>query len=102
MRKVIFSKRATKRLGNLFEYLEREWSSKIKDNFIKKFDKSILQIKLYPNSGTKSKEVEGLHKLVVTKQTSVYYKFDDNTINIITIFDSRMNINRLKNEANQL
>jgi plasmid stabilization system protein ParE len=50
MRKVILSKRASNRLEKLLEYLETVWSLKVKQDFIKKLDKSLIQIQKYPES----------------------------------------------------
>ena len=38
MRKIILSKRASNRLNQLLEYLETEWSLKVKNDFIKKLE----------------------------------------------------------------
>ena len=99
MRKIILSKRASNRLDKLFEYLEHEWSLKVKDDFIKKLDKSLKQIQEFPESCQKTDFVEGLHMLVVTKQTSIFYRFDSKTIKIVTVFDNRMNPDKLKKET---
>ena len=40
MRKIILSKRASNRLEELLEYLELEWSLKVKNDFIKKLKKN--------------------------------------------------------------
>ncbi len=98
MRKIILSKRASNRLEELLEYLELEWSLKVKNDFIKKLDKSLSQIQKFPNSCPKSDIVTGLHVFVVTKQTSLYYRYDEQTITILTLFDNRMNPDRLKIE----
>ena len=98
MRTIKLSKRASKKLDKLLEYLETEWSLKVKSNFIKKFDKSLEQIKIYPDSCQQTDFVNGLHMLVVTKQTSVFYRFDTESISIVTIFDNRMNPKELKKE----
>ena len=98
MRKIVLSKRASNRLDKLLEYLEREWSLKVKDDFIKKLDKSLNQIQKFPDSCPKSDFVKGLHILVVTKQTSLYYRFDSKTIKVVTIFDNRMDPDKLKRE----
>lgn len=82
MRKVVLSKRAATKLENLLAYLENEWSEKVKREFIKKLDRSFPQIQKYPNRWPKSEIVDGLHKLVVTKQTSVYYRFNFKTIQV--------------------
>jgi plasmid stabilization system protein ParE len=98
MRKIILSKRASKKLDKLLEYLESEWSTKVKNDFIKKLIKSLKQIQKYPNSCKKTDYVKGLHILVVTKQTSIFYKHDKSSIKIVTLFDNRMNPKKLKKE----
>ncbi len=98
MRKVILSKRAAKRLNGLFEYLETEWSLKTKRDFTKKLDKSIKQIQKFPSSCPQSELEKGLFMLVVTKQTSLFYRFDSESITIVALFDNRMNPAKLKKE----
>ena len=44
MKKITLSKRASNRLDKLLEYLEYEWSLKVKDDFIKRLDDSLKQI----------------------------------------------------------
>jgi plasmid stabilization system protein ParE len=95
---VIFSKRAKIRLENLLDYLEKEWSEKTKDDFIKKLDRSINQIKRLPTSCPESAKILGLFKCVVTKQTTLYYRIKDQTIQVITLFDVRQNPNKLFKE----
>jgi len=99
MRKVILSKRASNKLKKLLDYLEVEWSKKVKSNFINKLDKALGHISQYPESTQKSDFIKGLHRVVVTKQTTVYYKFDSKSIKVVTIFDTRMNPKRLRKET---
>ena len=98
MRKVIISKRASTRLNLLFEYLEQNWSTKVKNEFIDKLDKSINLITIHPETCEESSLRKGLRKCVVTKQTTLFYKFDSKTIKIVTLFDNRMNPDELKKE----
>jgi plasmid stabilization system protein ParE len=95
MRKVIFSKRAANKMEKLLDYLEVEWSEKVKQNFIKKFDKSIGFISSFPEATEESNLKKGVHRCVVTKQTTIYYIFDETKIKVVTIFDTRMNPNKL-------
>lgn len=99
MRTIKLSTRASKKLDKLLKYLETEWSLKVKSDFIKKLDKSLKQIQKYPDSCHQTDFVKGLHMLVVTKQTSIFYRFDSKTISVVTIFDNRMNPEKLKKEA---
>ena len=73
-RKVKISKTAKKKLEKLFDYLLENWSLKVKSDFVKKLDKSIDLIKLQPESFPQSEKNPGLHKCVITKQTSLILK----------------------------
>lgn len=98
-REIKLSKRAAKTLDNLLIYLENEWSAKVKNNFIRKLDKTLKQIDFLPDSFPESVEITGLRKCVVTKQTTIFYNYSDNTINIVTIFDNRQNPELLMKES---
>ena len=50
MRTIKLSRRASIKLNKLLEYLENEWSLKVKLDFIKKLDTSLKQIQKYPVS----------------------------------------------------
>ena len=97
---VYLSELAESKLLKLSDYLLNKWSVKVRDNFIKKLTNKINQISLHPESCPQSIEFKGLFKCVVTKQTTFYYRISSNfkEIEIITIFDTRQNPNKLKNE----
>jgi len=97
-RKVIISKTAEKKLSSLFEYLLENWSAKVKSNFIIKLDHNIDIIKLEPETFPESQKDLGLRKCVITKQTILYYRFDSKHIKIVTIFDTRQNPKKLKED----
>lgn len=99
MRQVVLSKKASEKLELLLNYLEMEWSLKVKKNFIRKLDKSLKIIQKYPESCRESHTIKGLHMLVLTKQTSVFYRFDDSSIQVVTIFDNRMNPVKIEKEV---
>ena len=99
MRRVILSKITSIKLDNLLNYLEFKWSEEVKQDFISKLDKSIEKVRKFPNSTEKSEIKKGLHRCVVTNQTTFFYQFDDTTIKIITLFNTRMNPQKLKKET---
>lgn len=98
-RVVIISKTAEIKLKKLFDYLQKHWSFKVKSDFIKKLDKSIHLIKLNPETFPKSERKVGLHKYVITKQTTIFYRFSSDKITIVTIFDNRQNPKKLNKET---
>ncbi|MFV0345491.1 MAG: type II toxin-antitoxin system RelE/ParE family toxin [Bacteroidales bacterium] len=91
MRKIIFSKRASSRLEALLLYLEREWSVKVKYSFIAKLDKGLEQIQNHPDSCPTTDAVKRLHRMIITKQTSIFYRYDLESIIIVSVSDNRMN-----------
>lgn len=97
MKKIVLTKRLADLPDNLFQYLENEWSVKTKDKFIDKFKNAVFQIQKFPEIAPASKEVLNLHKFILTKQTSLFYRVDKTSIAIITVFDNRMNPDILKN-----
>ncbi len=90
-RKVIISKTAEKKLRSLFDYLLENWSAKVKSDFIEKLDHTIDIIRLEPETFPESQKDPGLRKCIITKQTTLYYRFDSKNIIILTIFDTRQN-----------
>lgn len=99
MSKIKLSKRASNKLEKLLVYLELEWSLKVKNDFIKKLDKSLKRVQKFPESCQQTDFMKGLHMLVITKQTSLFYRFDSKNITIVTLFDNRMDPKKLKKET---
>ena len=97
-RKVVISKTAERKLDKLFEYLTSEWSIKVKTDFVKKLDSSIDIIKNQPEIFPESRKGKSLRKCVITKQTTLFYRYNSKRINIVTIFDTRQNPNKLDKE----
>lgn len=98
--KVFLSELAENKLLKLSDYILENWNLKIRDKFIEKLTEKIKQIYLQPESCPQSSEFKGLYKCVVTKQTTLYYRIsiELNEIEIITIFDTRQNPNKLKKD----
>lgn len=98
--KVFISELAESKILRLSEYLLIEWNLKTRDKFISKLTNKIKQISKQPDSCPKSSEYPGLYKCVVTKQTTFYYRIlrQSDEIEIITIFDTRQNPNKLEND----
>jgi plasmid stabilization system protein ParE len=95
-RKVKISKTAERKLEEFFDYLLKKWSVKVKSDFIKKLDKSVDFIKSNPKTFPEVQKNTGLYKCVITKQTTLYYRFNSKTIFIVTVFDTRQNPSKLK------
>ena len=98
--KVFLSELAENKLIKLNDFLLENWSLKIRNDFIEKLTSKIKQISEQPESCPQSLEFKGLYKCVVTKQTTFYYRiiFDKNEIEVITVFDTRQNPDKLQKD----
>ncbi|MES2238703.1 MAG: type II toxin-antitoxin system RelE/ParE family toxin [Bacteroidota bacterium] len=98
--KVFLSELAEEKLLKLNHFLLEKWNLKVRNDFIKKLTSKIAQISAQPESCPHSSKYKGLFKCVVTKQTTFYYRIiiDKNEIEIITVFDTRQNPNKLEDD----
>lgn len=95
-RRVVLTDNAKEKLDSLLHYLLENWSHKIKADFVKKLDTKIDLVKSNPNICPSSEKEKGLHRCVITKHNSIYYRFNSKEIVIITFFDTRQNPVKLK------
>ncbi|TXK77863.1 type II toxin-antitoxin system RelE/ParE family toxin [Mesonia sp. K4-1] len=98
--KVFLSELAESKLLKLSQYLLEEWNLKTRDKFLSKLNDKIKQISIQPQSCPKSSQFKNLYKCVLTKQTTIYYRIaiEKKEIEIITIFDTRQNLDKLKKD----
>lgn len=89
---------AEKKFLDLLKYLEEEWGEKSKLTFIEKFKSSIETISILPKSFPLSQSKFGLYKCVITRQTSIYYRINNEEIEIITLMDNRRDQAKLFDE----
>ena len=92
--KVYLSKQAEFKLDLILIYLLEEWNLKVKDDFIALLREKIIQISTLPNSCPKSKVNKEIFKCVLTKRITLYYRINNNDVEIITFFDNRQNPKR--------
>ena len=92
--KAVFADEAIDQLDALLDYLEREWSSKVRDKFVLNLQQFVSTIERYPEAFPVSNNLvaEGARRCVVVPQVSLYYLIDaqNQRIVILTIRDNRM------------
>jgi plasmid stabilization system protein ParE len=95
-REIIFSKNAEKSLINLLEYLEFKWSIKVREKFILKLDKLIYLIQNDPEVFPKSQINKSQYRCVMSKQTTIYYRYNAKEVRVLSLFDTRQNPSKIK------
>ncbi len=97
MRKVNFSETAVKNLEDIKFYLISKWSERVYGNFKTKLSENISLIATNPEAFPKSNK--NIYKCVLSKQTTIYYKYNSKQIRILSLFDTRQKptkINKIK------
>ena len=80
---------------NVF-YLEREWNQTVIENFIRKTEEIIATISLNPKVFPLVNKRKTIHKSLVVKQISLYYRVVENRIELITFWNNYQNPKKLK------
>mgnify|MGYP006450159441 FL=1 len=86
------------KLENLSGHLLKNRSKKVKDDFVAKLDHCIELIRTQPEIFPESIKGKQLRRCVITKQTTMYYRFNSKRINIVTLFDTRQDPNELQSQ----
>jgi len=89
--KIIWTDEALKNLSGIIEYLEQCWTEREIRNFARLLDQQINLIQSNPKLFSTRKTSKSLRKSVLTKQTTIYYRIDNQEVRIVTLFDNRQN-----------
>lgn len=89
--KIIYKKRFSNKLIKLLQYLEKEWGQKAAIEFLSKIEKRTDTLKEQPFIGKPSHQKPEIRTILITKYNRIYYKFHNNTVIILNMFDTRRN-----------
>lgn len=93
---VEISKRAEENLDKIAKYLEQNFSNSVKMDFLIKISEHLQLLEIMPYMNRKSAKQENIRECIVNKQTIMFYRITENIVEIITIQNSRMNLDDLK------
>lgn len=94
-REIIWSPAAEKDFESILEYLQIKWSTRITRRFINKVDDNIELIVEDPQIFPVINVELQIRKSVITKQNTLYYREVNNKIEIVRLFDTRQDLNKL-------
>lgn len=87
----MISERAENNLDNIINYLLVEWNEKVKDNFIAYFRRNIKLLSVNPYIFQEYSKKKRIRTCLITKHNAMYYRIVKDTVEIITIHDTRRN-----------
>jgi plasmid stabilization system protein ParE len=93
---VIISERAENNLDNIVNYLLIEWNEKVKDSFLTRLKKIVNLLSIDPYIFQEYSKKKRIRKCLITKHNAMFYRIVGNTVQIITIHDTRRNPKVLK------
>ena len=87
---IIEKKRFTNKLFKLLKYLEKEWGHKVAADFFTNIKFHLSLISKQPYVG-KLENKKYVRSILITKHNRVYYRVEGNTIEVVNMYDTRMN-----------
>jgi len=94
-KKIIWSPLAENDFGNILEYLNEKWGEKVAYQFIEITSNVLLQISIKPKLFPLINKRLKIRKCVLTKHNSIYYREIVTQIEILRIYDTRQDPDKL-------
>lgn len=85
---IIWSEEAENTFENNLEYLERDWNTTTILAFIDRVDDVLMKISSNPKLFPHYKKQVNIHKCVITRQITVYYKVESSSITLLTFWNT--------------
>lgn len=80
---------ALKELENTIEYIEQNWSEKELKNLAEKLEETLNLISKNPDIFQVSEFKKDVRRVVVLKFNTIYYRLNNNQIEILSFFSNR-------------
>jgi len=87
---IIYRKRFQMKFIVLINYLSTEWNLAVTDKFIETFESRIGVLVLNPYIGKKSSVLD-IRSILITKHNRLYYRVKEHTVEILNMYDTRLN-----------
>lgn len=88
---IVWTEEADSNYQSVRKYLKETWGLSSANNFSRKVEDIIELIKSQPEIGEIFPDYKGVRKKLVTRYNYIYYKFINETLNIINFTDTRQN-----------
>lgn len=96
IKQVVWSPSSSEDLEQILFYIDNKWGRKVASDFVLLIDELINQIILNPGQFPEINIELKVRKCVVTKHNTLFYRFNENRIEVLRIFDTRQDPRKLK------
>ena len=87
--KILWTDFALKELEKTIKYLEKNWTEKELRNLAESIDEKLALISQNPNSFQISDYKKDIRRVVILTYNTLYYRFENEQIEIISFFSNR-------------
>jgi len=87
--KITWTKVATTSYDNYLYFLNQQWNTEVVNTFRQLLNEKIKILTAYPKSGAVFYNSKRIRRLVIHRNTSIYYKLLSDEILILLIWDNR-------------
>lgn len=94
--KIDWSPRAVQGYFSVLDYLKKEWGDRVVQSFVSRVDDILKLIIANPDLFPVSKSRKTIRRCVITKHTSLYYRLNKSSIELIAFIDNRSNPKKAK------
>lgn len=95
-KRIIWSPAAEEDLELITSYLFKNWNDKVVNSFLDKLENSILLLSQFPLMFPCINREYGIHKCVVTKHNTLFYRLKKDHVELLRLFDTRQDPDKLK------
>lgn len=89
--KIVWTDKALANLDNIIDYLKNNWTENEISGFFRKLDKRITMIGQRPLLYPLTPNRKNVRRSVLTAQITIYYRINKQSVEILTLFDTRQN-----------
>jgi plasmid stabilization system protein ParE len=88
---IIVTKKFRQNVLETYQYILNTFSSKTASNFLDRIEKRIDFIASHPEAGKASQKRKNVRCVLLPPHSQIYYRFENETIEILILFDMRQN-----------
>lgn len=94
--KLFWTDRALLDLQNVIDYLSENWTQRELKKFSKRLERRLEVISTNPALFPKTIRRRDVRRSVLSKHTVIYYSTTESIVTILTLFDSRQSLKKLR------
>ena len=94
--KIVWTDHALSELEETYDYIESYWTEKELHNLSNEIERTLQLISKNPKIFQKSKLSNAVRRTVIMKYNSLYYRINNDSVEILSFFSNRKNPNKLE------